>query len=92
MVKVGFFSLAVVKDEPSITKTFFTSCIWLNPFRAERLGSSPMRQVPCSWMAEPSLSSSPRLKPTSSAPAALQISSTVSYMCSAIFRSLSPIR
>ena len=61
MVRVGFFSEAFGNDEPSTTNTFLTSCIWLNLFRADRFGSSPMRQVPCSWMAEPMMSSSPRL-------------------------------
>ena len=38
MVRVGFFSEAVVKAEPSTTNTFFTSCIWQKPVEAERFG------------------------------------------------------
>ena len=39
MVSVGFFSVAVGKADPSTTKTFLTSCIWLNAVSAERFGS-----------------------------------------------------
>ena len=45
---VGFFSEAVVNDDPSTTNRFCTSRIGLNLFRADSFGSSPMRQVPCS--------------------------------------------
>ena len=37
MVSVGFFSVAVGNAEPSTTKRFFTSCIWLNAFSADAL-------------------------------------------------------
>ena len=43
------------------TKTFGTSCMRMNPFSADRFGSSPIRQVPCSWIAEPMRSMSARL-------------------------------
>ena len=42
MVIVGFFSDAVVNDDPSTTNRFFTSCIWLNLLSADFFGSSPM--------------------------------------------------
>ena len=50
-----------------------------------------MRAVPISWIDQPSGSSS-LLTRTSSAPAADSISSRVSAMSLAIFRSLSPKR
>src|SRR5215469_9708700 len=53
MVSVGFFSLDVVKQLPSVTKRFFTSCDWQKLFKAEVLGSFPMRMVPTSWLASP---------------------------------------
>ena len=53
MVSVGFFSLDVVKQLPSVTKRFFTSCDWQKLFKAEVLGSFPMRMVPTSWLANP---------------------------------------
>ena len=40
MVSVGFFSLDVVKQLPSVTNRFFTSCDWQKPFKAEVLEST----------------------------------------------------
>src|ERR1700733_8921664 len=34
IVAVGFLSGLVVKDAPSVTNKFFTSCAWQNPLRA----------------------------------------------------------
>ena len=53
IVSVGFFSLDVVKQLPSVTNRFFTSCDWQKLFSAEVLGSVPMRIVPTSWLANP---------------------------------------
>ena len=38
---------------PSVIKTFFTSCIWLNPFKTDVLGSFPILAVPISCTADP---------------------------------------
>src|SRR6266480_1789322 len=38
MVSVGFFSLEVVKQLPSVTKRFFTSRAWQKLFRTEVWG------------------------------------------------------
>ena len=48
MVSVGFFSLEVVKQLPSVTKRFFTSRAWQKLFRTEVWGFLPMRIVPTS--------------------------------------------
>jgi len=90
MLSVGFFSEEDGKAEPSTTKTFFTSCIWLKAFSTDVFGSFPMRQVPCSWIAEPGGSLASRSIFTTSARSVSRISWQVSYMCRRIRRSFSP--
>ena len=46
MVIVGFFSGLVTKAAASVTNRFFTSWVWQYLFKADFLGSSPMRTVP----------------------------------------------
>src|SRR5438552_1073093 len=53
MVRVGFFSLELVKQLPSVTKRFLTSLAWQKLFRTEVFGFLPMRIVPTSWLANP---------------------------------------
>src|SRR5580698_10571196 len=53
MVRVGFFSLEVVKQLPSVTKRFFTSRAWQWLLSTEVRGFFPMRIVPTSWLAKP---------------------------------------
>src|SRR6478672_11729802 len=53
IVKVGLWFADDTKLAPSVTNTFFTSCIWLYLFSTELFGSLPMRAVPSSWMMRP---------------------------------------
>src|SRR5688572_25291425 len=53
IVKVGLWFADETKLAPSVTNTFFTSCIWLKLFSTELFGSLPMRAVPSSWMMRP---------------------------------------
>src|ERR1044071_8491987 len=53
MVSVGFFSEKVVKQLPSTTNRFLTSCAWQYEFSTDFFESLPIRTVPVSWLAKP---------------------------------------
>ncbi len=93
MVAVGFLSGFVVKDPPSVTNKFFTSCAWQNPLRAEVLGSEPIRTVPTSCATPPSWRWPQRLVGgvplTGVPPAASTIARKLSFISAAILTSLS---
>src|SRR5512143_2535296 len=48
IVSVGFLSGFVTNGAPSVTKRFFTSCVWQYPFSTLDFGSAPIRAVPTS--------------------------------------------
>src|SRR4051812_7286400 len=50
MVIVGFCHPALVKLAPSTTNRFLWSWLWHHLFNTLRFESSPIRQVPTSWM------------------------------------------
>src|ERR1700677_675115 len=94
MVAVGFLSGFVVKDAPSVTNKFFTSCAWQNALRAEVLGSEPIRTVPTScatppaWRCPQRLAGEPVLL-TGVPPAASMIARKLSFISAAILTSFS---
>src|SRR6266702_2521698 len=53
IVIVGFCHPALVKLAPSTTNRFLWSWLWHHLFNTLRFGSSPMRQVPTSWILYP---------------------------------------
>src|SRR5262249_49942032 len=58
IVQVGFWHDALTWLLPSTTKRFLTSCDCWNWLRTEVFGSAPIRDVPSSWIDQPSVSMS----------------------------------
>ena len=74
---------------PSVTNTFFTSCIWFHLLSTEVLGSCPMRAVPISWIPIPGIAGFSN-DLTSFSPAASRISAASFFISMRILRSFSP--
>ena len=87
IVMVGFCQPQVTKLAASTTKRFLMSWLWFQRFSTLVLGSSPMRQVPCSWMLRPGGKHRSVLERISQ-PQARNSSSRVSAASFAMFRSL----
>src|ERR1035441_560996 len=88
MVQVGFWQDAFTWLDPSTTSRLGTSCDCWNWFSTDVFGSLPMREVPSSWIDQPSVKIS-RFTETTSIPDASNISRAVTAMSAAIFFSLS---